>query len=49
MGFSNAFVAAACLLTLFSRSVEGGRIRRVRAGARYKDHDEVHIVVNKVG
>lgn len=47
MGVSNAIVAA-CLLALFSR-VQGGSIRRVRAGKRYKDHDAVHIVVNKVG
>ena len=51
MGFSNAFVAAACLLALLcsSSSVEGERIRRVSAGARHEDHDAVHIVVNKVG
>jgi hypothetical protein len=48
MGVSNTTIVAACLLALFS-SVQGSRIRRVRAGQRYKDHDAVHIVVNKVG
>ena len=28
---------------------EGLKVRRVKAGQFYKDHEPVHIVVNKVG
>jgi hypothetical protein len=29
--------------------VQGVRIKRVKAGMHYKQHDPVHIVVNKIG
>ena len=29
--------------------VDAGKIRRVKSGKEYKEHEEVHIVVNKVG
>jgi hypothetical protein len=34
---------------LFTSVANGLRIRRVKAGQHYKEHDPVHIVVNKVG
>ena len=29
--------------------IDSARVKRVKAGKIYKDHDPVHIVVNKVG
>jgi uncharacterized protein (UPF0218 family) len=40
---------AILLVLLSTLSVVDGKIKRVQAGRRYKDHDAVHIVVNKVG
>lgn len=37
------------LVLLSALNVADGKIKRVQAGRRYKDHDAVHIVVNKVG
>lgn len=39
------------LLQLASLAITGvdAKIKRVKAGKVYKDHEEVHIVVNKVG
>jgi hypothetical protein len=28
---------------------DGAKVKRVKAGKKYNDHDAVHIVVNKVG
>jgi hypothetical protein len=30
-------------------TTDSAKVKRVRAGKIYKDHDAVHIVVNKVG
>jgi hypothetical protein len=39
-----------CLvLLLLSLTADGARVKRVKAGMKYKEHDAVHIVVNKVG
>jgi hypothetical protein len=37
------------LLLLLSLTADGARVKRVKAGMKYKEHDAVHIVVNKVG
>lgn len=29
--------------------VEGSKVKRVKAGKIYKEHEAVHVVVNKVG
>jgi hypothetical protein len=42
-------IGAILLVLLSALSVADGKIKRVQAGRRYKDHDAVHIVVNKVG
>ena len=39
----------AVLLGCFSGAAAGKKIKRVKAGKVYSDHDPVHIVVNKVG
>jgi len=36
-------------LVCFSPLAEGKKIKRVKAGKKYKDHEAVHIVVNKIG
>jgi hypothetical protein len=28
---------------------DGAKVKRVKAGKHYKEHDDVHLVVNKVG
>jgi hypothetical protein len=30
-------------------SIESAKVKRVKAGKIYKEHDQVHVVVNKVG
>ena len=37
------------MLILSLVAVSGAKVRRVKAGMRYKKHDPVHVVVNKVG
>lgn len=37
------------LLFLLPFAAEAVRVKRVKAGMRYKSHDPVHIVVNKIG
>ncbi|KAL7555532.1 hypothetical protein ACA910_006120 [Epithemia clementina (nom. ined.)] len=48
MGFYYGKLAILGCLVL-SSAAEGLRVKRVRAGQHYKEHDPVHIVVNKVG
>ena len=38
-----------CFGALFVSLANGAKIRRVKAGKKYKEHESVHIVVNKVG
>jgi hypothetical protein len=40
---------AILLVLLSALSVADGKVKRVKAGQHYKDHDAVHVVVNKVG
>ena len=47
MGVSNALRVV--LLVLLSLTAVDAKIRRVKAGKRYKEHEAVHVVVNKVG
>mmetsp|Transcript_16580 Transcript_16580/g.24477 ORF Transcript_16580/g.24477 Transcript_16580/m.24477 type:complete len:632 (+) Transcript_16580:28-1923(+) len=50
MVWLRCFAAAALLLTVVDAKASSWRkIKRVRAGKQYEDHEEVHIVVNKVG
>ena len=47
-------LAAAALLLLLAPAAGAGKpkpqkVHRVKAGKSYKEHDPVHIVVNKVG
>jgi hypothetical protein len=37
------------LLLSFIWEADAAKVKRVPAGKKYKDHDPVHIVVNKVG
>lgn len=37
------------LFLLSSLAAEAARVKRVKAGMKYKEHDPVHVVVNKVG
>ena len=46
---SSKFPAALLLLVLASSLVDGKKIARVKAGKVHREHDPVHIVVNKVG
>ena len=47
------FLSALLLLASLPQAIEGGffkkKHRRQKSGTRYKDHDAVHVVVNKVG
>lgn len=47
------FLSALLLIASLPNAIEGGffkkKHRRQKAGTRYKDHDPVHVVVNKVG
>jgi hypothetical protein len=40
---------AILLVLLSALNVVDGKVKRVKAGQHYKDHDAVHVVVNKVG
>ena len=42
-------LAALLLLVLASPATEAKKVHRVKAGRIHKEHDPVHIVVNKVG
>ena len=44
----NSFIFFLGIL-LFASLTEGGKVKRVKAGKTYKQHDPVHLVVNKVG
>ena len=50
---TNRFLSALLLLTSATNVAEGGffkkKHRRTKAGTKYREHDAVHIVVNKVG
>ena len=48
MGSFGKYIIAGCLL-LASPLADALRVRRVQAGKRYNEHDQVDIVVNKVG
>lgn len=37
------------LLLLVGSTASAKKVKRVRAGKHYKQHDAVHLVVNKVG
>lgn len=39
----------ALMLLLLPLAAEAIRVKRVKAGMHYKQHDPVHVVVNKVG
>lgn len=49
-GMTNmAMIKAFSLFLLLVSVCEGKKVKRVKAGKRYNDHDDVHLVVNKVG
>ena len=48
MGFSKRIAAFVALL-LSAAVVDAAKVRRVKAGKIYQEHEAVHIVVNKVG
>lgn len=49
--FGKPLRAVVCLFgtLLFADRISGAKVKRVKAGKVYKEHDPVHIVVNKVG
>lgn len=50
MVWLRCFSAAALLLAVVDAKASSWRkIRRVKAGKQYEDHEAVHVVVNKVG
>ena len=50
---ANRLLSTLLLLTSATNVAEGGffkkKHRRTKAGTKYREHDAVHIVVNKVG
>lgn len=49
MKFISNTVVVAYLMALAVVVVESAKVKRVKAGMKYKEKDPVHVVVNKVG